>query len=80
MVAREINARFETGALRLCDGWDGIKSGQFSWLIQPNFVNETIGFFVFVFICIARSDEDTIDHPFRYFTRATTIQPVRLLI
>uniref|UniRef100_A0A915CUK5 Uncharacterized protein n=1 Tax=Ditylenchus dipsaci TaxID=166011 RepID=A0A915CUK5_9BILA len=27
MMAREINARFETGALRLCDGWDGIKSG-----------------------------------------------------
>lgn len=27
MVAREIHARFESGALRLCDGWDGIKSG-----------------------------------------------------
>ncbi|KAI1699651.1 ras family domain-containing protein [Ditylenchus destructor] len=27
MVARDINARFESGALRLCDGWEGIKSG-----------------------------------------------------
>uniref|UniRef100_A0A914HYT1 Ras-related protein Rab-39B n=1 Tax=Globodera rostochiensis TaxID=31243 RepID=A0A914HYT1_GLORO len=27
IVSREINARFETGALRICDGWDGIKSG-----------------------------------------------------
>ena len=27
MMAREINVRFETGALRICDGWDGIKSG-----------------------------------------------------
>lgn len=27
IVAREINARFESGALRLADGWDGIKCG-----------------------------------------------------
>uniref|UniRef100_A0A914CHU8 Ras-related protein Rab-39B n=1 Tax=Acrobeloides nanus TaxID=290746 RepID=A0A914CHU8_9BILA len=27
MMSREINARFESGALRLYDGWDGIKSG-----------------------------------------------------
>lgn len=27
IVAREINARFETGALRLAEGWDGIKCG-----------------------------------------------------
>jgi len=27
MMAREINHRFETGALRLQDGWDGIKNG-----------------------------------------------------
>jgi hypothetical protein len=27
LVAHEINLRFETGALRLTDGWDGIKSG-----------------------------------------------------
>uniref|UniRef100_A0A914WZ36 Uncharacterized protein n=1 Tax=Plectus sambesii TaxID=2011161 RepID=A0A914WZ36_9BILA len=28
MMAREIHSRFETGQLRLVDGWDGIKSGQ----------------------------------------------------
>ncbi|VDM51040.1 unnamed protein product [Toxocara canis] len=27
MVAREINARIESGALRLVDGWEGIKCG-----------------------------------------------------
>jgi Ras-related protein Rab-39B len=27
MIAREINSRFESGALKLQDGWDGIKSG-----------------------------------------------------
>lgn len=27
MMAREINARFECGALMLSDGWDGIKRG-----------------------------------------------------
>ena len=27
MMAREINHKFETGALRLQDGWDGIKNG-----------------------------------------------------
>ena len=27
IVSREVNARFETGALRICDGWDGIRSG-----------------------------------------------------
>lgn len=27
MIGREINARFESGALKLVDGWDGIKNG-----------------------------------------------------
>lgn len=27
IIAREINARFESGALHLADDWDGIKCG-----------------------------------------------------
>ena len=27
MIANEINNKFETGTLRICDGWEGIKSG-----------------------------------------------------
>lgn len=27
MIAREINARLESGVLKLQDNWDGIKSG-----------------------------------------------------
>lgn len=27
MIAREINSRFENGALKLVDDWDGIKTG-----------------------------------------------------
>lgn len=27
MIANEINNKFEMGILRICDGWDGIKSG-----------------------------------------------------
>ena len=39
MIARELNARIESGALKLQDGWDGIKSG-FNFILGRQVINK----------------------------------------